>query len=437
VQHAHREHPSVLARGILSHDNAAKLPHHSVAMQAIQDKRDLKSVPGGLKLHQYANLYFHARNPMLFKRRYEDVCVLCLSTAVFQLQGAVITDQNASSDYASDSWRRPSGDYSTSTTSSLAAVVRLGEPYLYEDKSGAKILNFPTKDHWHSASRLRDIEQGLNYLAEHYKAWGITSLSMSPLGCGNGGLEWSEVGPLIYRKLHGLPIDVEVFAPYGTPSTELKMDFLAAPAQLSLEGKGRRHEKMNPGWVTLIEVLKELEDQPYAPPVGRTIFQKICYVVTELGVPTGFEFGKGSYGPFSADVKPALHDLANRNWLQEMPLGRMVALRVGEQFEKERSKHLADIEKHRKTIDKTRRSVQPNKGYGASRGSANRSLLKSSGEERRQDSGHHRLHSTGGLPIGGIHARAIKSRALISPPSLVFHPTRFAMSSGNALRRSS
>jgi hypothetical protein len=119
VQHAHREHPSVLARGILSHDNAAKLPHHSVAMQAIQDKRDLKSVPGGLKLHQYANLYFHARNPMLFKRRYEDVCVLCLSTAVFQLQGAVITDQNASSDYASDSWRRPSGDYSTSTTSSL------------------------------------------------------------------------------------------------------------------------------------------------------------------------------------------------------------------------------------------------------------------------------------------------------------------------------
>jgi uncharacterized protein YwgA len=130
------------------------------------------------------------------------------------------------------------------------------------------------------------------------------------------------------------------------------MDFLAAPAQLSLEGKGRRHEKMNPGWVTLIEVLKELEDQPYAPPVGRTIFQKICYVVTELGVPTGFEFGKGR-GPFSAHVKPALHDLANRNWLQEMPLGRMVALRVGEQFEKERSKHLADIEKHRKTIDKT------------------------------------------------------------------------------------
>ncbi len=232
-------------------------------------------------------------------------------------------------------------------------MVRLGEPYLYEDRSGLRILNFPTKDHWRSASRLIDIDHGLTYLANHYQGWGIESISMPPLGCGNGGLEWSEVGPLIYRKLHCLPIDIEVFAPYGTPSAELKTDFLAAPAQLSLEGKGRKHEKMNPGWVTLMEVLRELQGQPYAPPVGRTIFQKICYVVTELGVTTGFEFGKGSYGPFSADVKPVLHDFANRNWLQEKPLGRMVVLTVGEQFERERSKFALDIDRHRKTIDKT------------------------------------------------------------------------------------
>lgn len=91
--------PSVLAHGILSHDRAAKLQHHSVAMQAIQDRRDVKSVPGGLKLHQYANLYFHARNPMLYKRKNEDVCVLRVSTGVLGLAGAVITDQNAASDY--------------------------------------------------------------------------------------------------------------------------------------------------------------------------------------------------------------------------------------------------------------------------------------------------------------------------------------------------
>lgn len=232
-------------------------------------------------------------------------------------------------------------------------AVKLGEPYVFEDKSGVKILNFPTKDHWRSSSRLRDIESGLDYLVDHYGAWSITSVAMPPLGCGNGGLEWAEVGPLIHRKLSGLPIDVEVYAPYGTPSPELAIDFLAAPAQMSLEGKGRRHEKMNPGWAAVVEVLKELEDQPYAPPVGRTIFQKICYVLTEMGVPTGFEFGKGSYGPFSADVKPALHEFANRNWVQEAPLGRMVELRVGEQFARDRGKYLSEIEQHRKKIDKT------------------------------------------------------------------------------------
>lgn len=61
--------PSVLAHGILSYELAARLPHRSVAMEEVQDKRDVKQVPGGLKLHQYANLYFHARNPMMYKRR--------------------------------------------------------------------------------------------------------------------------------------------------------------------------------------------------------------------------------------------------------------------------------------------------------------------------------------------------------------------------------
>lgn len=90
---------SVLRHGILSHEKAAQLQHQSVAMQAMQDRRDVKTVPGGLKLHQYANLYFHARNPMLSARRSEDVCVLRVSTQVFDINGAVITDQNAASNY--------------------------------------------------------------------------------------------------------------------------------------------------------------------------------------------------------------------------------------------------------------------------------------------------------------------------------------------------
>jgi hypothetical protein len=92
---------SVMAHGILSFELAGRLPHQSVAMQPVQDRRDQKHVPGGLKLHQYANLYFHARNPMLHKRLAEvdGLSVLRVSTEVLTLDGAVITDQNAASDY--------------------------------------------------------------------------------------------------------------------------------------------------------------------------------------------------------------------------------------------------------------------------------------------------------------------------------------------------
>ena len=93
--------PSVLKHGIWSYERAAKLAHRSVAMQEIQDRRDIKQVPGGLKLHQYANLYFHARNPRLYKRKdeAESLCVLRVSTKVCDLKGVVFADRNAASDY--------------------------------------------------------------------------------------------------------------------------------------------------------------------------------------------------------------------------------------------------------------------------------------------------------------------------------------------------
>lgn len=231
--------------------------------------------------------------------------------------------------------------------------VRLGEPYLYRDLSDAMIVNFPTKDHWRSPSRLTDIEAGLDFFVAHTPHWKITSAAFPPLGCGNGGLEWAEVGPLIYSKLSRAGIDVEVYAPYGTPKNQISNEFLSAPSQMSLEGKGRRPEKLNPAWVILVEVVRELEQQPYVNPVGRTIFQKIAYVLTEMGIQTNFQFAKGSYGPFANEVKLALHELANRNWLQEQQLGRMTALRVAPQYEKDRTKYLDLIQDSQKKIAKT------------------------------------------------------------------------------------
>lgn len=92
---------SVLQHGVLSYDRANKLRHRSVAMQPVQDLRDIKSVPQGLRLHQYANLYFDARNPMLFKRLSEaaSLCILAVSRDALAIPGVVITGQNAASGY--------------------------------------------------------------------------------------------------------------------------------------------------------------------------------------------------------------------------------------------------------------------------------------------------------------------------------------------------
>ncbi|WP_111267658.1 DUF4433 domain-containing protein [Marilutibacter maris] len=93
---------SVLVNGILSYERANTLPHESIAMAPVQERRDQKQVPGGLRLHQYANLYFHARNPMLYKRLGEapTLAVLRVSTDVLRVRDVVITDCNAASDYA-------------------------------------------------------------------------------------------------------------------------------------------------------------------------------------------------------------------------------------------------------------------------------------------------------------------------------------------------
>ena len=232
-------------------------------------------------------------------------------------------------------------------------AVKLGEPYLYRDKSGVAVVNFPTRAHARSAPRLGDIERGLDFLVAHLSEWQIKSLALPALGCDKGSLAWADVGPLIYQKLHSSPVNVEVYAPPGTPPHQLTAAFLRAPAHADAGGEKSSTQKANANLVPLMEVLRELQAQPYASPVGRTVFQKICYVVTAMGVPTGFEYKKASYGPVSADVKTALHTFANRNWLNEAQLGRILALRVGPEYEKDRGRFTDQIQEHQKKITKT------------------------------------------------------------------------------------
>lgn len=52
-------------------------------------------------MHEYANLYLCARNPMLYKQQaqHATICVLSVSPNVLDLPGTIITDSNASSEY--------------------------------------------------------------------------------------------------------------------------------------------------------------------------------------------------------------------------------------------------------------------------------------------------------------------------------------------------
>jgi hypothetical protein len=92
---------SILEHGVLSNRRASRLPHRSVAMQEIQERRQDKRIPNARPLHEYVNLYFDAHNPMLSKCRAhnDSICVLRVDDAVIDLPGVIVTDKNAAKDY--------------------------------------------------------------------------------------------------------------------------------------------------------------------------------------------------------------------------------------------------------------------------------------------------------------------------------------------------
>lgn len=104
-----------------------------------------------------------------------------------------------------------------------AGQVRLGEPYLYR-LSTPWVMNFPTKHHWRDRSRLEDIERGLLHIKQHYREWGVQSIAFPALGCGLGGLSWSDVEPVILDILKDLDVEIELYAPTHIKRIEIKIN---------------------------------------------------------------------------------------------------------------------------------------------------------------------------------------------------------------------
>ena len=88
-------------------------------------------------------------------------------------------------------------------------LLDIGQLWLWKT-SNQWILNFPTKRHWRQPSRLEYIEVGLKKFVATYEQKQISEIAFPRLGCGNGGLNWSDVRPLMERYLADLPIDVYI-----------------------------------------------------------------------------------------------------------------------------------------------------------------------------------------------------------------------------------
>lgn len=94
--------------------------------------------------------------------------------------------------------------------------LRLGEPVLWRPmhrESGPQVVLFPTKDHWRDSSDITAVRDGLAYLVDHLAAWRVESLALPALGCGLGGLAWSEVQPVMTAALGQVTVPVEIYRP--------------------------------------------------------------------------------------------------------------------------------------------------------------------------------------------------------------------------------
>lgn len=173
--------------------------------------------------------------------------------------------------------------------------VRIGKMHVWETgmlDSPRYIVNFPTKRHWRARSRLQDIEAGLTDLVAVIAELGITSIAIPPLGCGNGGLCWSEVEPLITSALRSLPdLDARVYPPGTTPSADDMVNATPRP-------------DMTVGRAALIEILSRyLRTALDATPLE---IQKLMYFLQIVGEPLRLEYVKGAYGPYADNLRRVL-----------------------------------------------------------------------------------------------------------------------------------
>ncbi|WP_432194479.1 type II toxin-antitoxin system antitoxin DNA ADP-ribosyl glycohydrolase DarG [Streptomyces sp. bgisy027] len=180
-----------------------------------------------------------------------------------------------------------------------AGDVRIGEMFVFDAHTlGPRryIINFPTKQHWRAKSKLPDIKSGLEALVDVVQKLHIGSIAIPALGCGNGGLEWSEVRPLIYEAFDRIPdLRVTLFPPTGAPQPESMPVATQAPNMT----KGRS------ALVALIHgYVEQAKSERFEASEGASLLeiQKLMYLLQAVGQPMRLSYAKGSYGPYAENL---------------------------------------------------------------------------------------------------------------------------------------
>jgi O-acetyl-ADP-ribose deacetylase (regulator of RNase III) len=75
------------------------------------------------------------------------------------------------------------------------------------------VFNVPTKRHWRDKSKIDDVEKGLIGIVDNMRKLGFTTVAVPALGCGEGGLEYEEVKPLILKHLNQPNWTVHLYLP--------------------------------------------------------------------------------------------------------------------------------------------------------------------------------------------------------------------------------
>jgi O-acetyl-ADP-ribose deacetylase (regulator of RNase III) len=154
------------------------------------------------------------------------------------------------------------------------------------------IINFPTKRHWKGKSKLADVKVGLDALVKEVAHLNIRSIAVPPLGCGNGGLDWSAVKPLIFEAFSSLPeIQVLLYEPAGAPVAD---DIVV----------GTQKPRMTRTRAMLVRLLEQ-----YGVPGYRLTMlevQKLAYFLQESGEPLRLSFVRHKYGPYADTLNHVL-----------------------------------------------------------------------------------------------------------------------------------